>query len=118
MNIFTLTCSNLLRWMRFMWIPLAMWNHPTDGFKALEAYPKKVGLIALLIKKDGECNLIFVKISNPNITKLVAKSTCITNPTKLEQLYYRLETKNKCLVNVANQFGLIYLIEIQTMSSN
>jgi hypothetical protein len=35
--------------------------------------------IALLIMKDGECSLMFEKVTNLNVTKVVAKSTCITH---------------------------------------
>ena len=35
--------------------------------------------IALLIVKDGGCSLIFAKVTNPNIVKVVVKPTCITH---------------------------------------
>ena len=30
--------------------------------------------------KDGGCSLTFAKVTNPNIIKVIAKSSCITNP--------------------------------------
>ena len=36
--------------------------------------------IALLVMEDGGCNLIFAKVTNPNIIKVAAESIRITHP--------------------------------------
>ena len=40
----------------------------------------KARWIALRIMEDGGCSLIHVKVTNPNIIKVAAKSPCITHP--------------------------------------
>ena len=36
--------------------------------------------VVLPIMEDDGCRLIYVKVTNPNIIKVLAKSTCITHP--------------------------------------
>jgi len=36
--------------------------------------------VALLIMEDDGCDMIFVEVTNPNIIKVVIKSTCIIHP--------------------------------------
>ena len=48
--------------------------------------------------EDDECSLIFVKVTNPYIINVAAKSSCIIHPPK----YHRLGAKNSVLNKEAN----------------
>ena len=56
--------------------------------------------------KDSGCHLVFAKLTNPNIIKVAAKSTCMTT----WWLYNWLEVKNRCPIKEANWISLIYLM--------
>ena len=57
-------------------------NVPTSGTKIKRVI---AWWIALLVMEDGGCSLTFAQVTNPNITKVVAKSRCIN---KMEPLTY------------------------------
>ena len=48
------------------------------------------------------CSLVFAKVISTIYIKVEAKLACITHPTKLVCLYYKVGAKNKCTINEAN----------------